>query len=147
MTYFIGETAAVYEYYQLNDKYFSSGIATTTYIDNKDLDFSSEDTQKKLLTFYSNLEACTECSENWFMPNTLNSWYESFHDWTKSGGCAPRTPASSSDSYVVPQEDFYPCLELFLNSNRGRLFKKDIIFDTSSSESSLGRITGFRQSI
>lgn len=44
VTYFIGETAPVYEYYQLNDKYFGSGSKTTTYVDNPDLDLTTEET-------------------------------------------------------------------------------------------------------
>ena len=46
VTYFIGETAFVYDWYQLNDKYFSQGTKTTTYVDNPKLDLTLESTQK-----------------------------------------------------------------------------------------------------
>ena len=45
MTYFIGTTADIYEYFQLNDKYFASGSSTTTYVDNPDVDYSSTEAQ------------------------------------------------------------------------------------------------------
>lgn len=46
VSYFIGETADIYEYFQLNDKYFSSGTLTTTYVDNADFDFSLTESQQ-----------------------------------------------------------------------------------------------------
>ena len=44
VTYFIGDTAPVYGYYQLNDKYFASGFNVAHYVDNPNLDFSTEET-------------------------------------------------------------------------------------------------------
>ena len=41
VTYFIGEESTIYDYFQLNDKYFNSGTRTTTYVDNPNVDYSS----------------------------------------------------------------------------------------------------------
>ena len=46
VSYFIGETADVYDYFQLNDKYFSSGTLTTTYVENNDYDLSLTESQQ-----------------------------------------------------------------------------------------------------
>lgn len=75
VTYFIGDTSKVYDYFQLNDKYFNTGTSTVTYVDNSSLDFSSTEVQKEIISFDDNLEACTGCEQNWHMPNTLKSWY------------------------------------------------------------------------
>lgn len=45
VTYFIGKSAPVYDYFQLNDKYFATGSYTTIYVDNPDLDYSSTEVQ------------------------------------------------------------------------------------------------------
>ena len=87
VTYFIGETANVYDWYQLNEKYFSQGSTTTTYVDNPGVDLSSESIQKSMLTFNLELEKCSECDESWNMPNTLSMWYDRFHEYSYYGSC------------------------------------------------------------
>ena len=87
MDYFIGETAAIYDWFQLNDKYFSQGSFTTTYVDNPSLDLTKEQTQKDMLLFNAKLEECEGCDEKWNMPNTLNMWYDRFHQYSFEGGC------------------------------------------------------------
>ena len=77
--YFIGKTAPVYEYFQLNDKYFKSGSFTTFYVDNSSLDFSSAEVQQQLTKFNEALNTCPDCQEKWFIPGTLNSWYAKFN--------------------------------------------------------------------
>lgn len=72
MTYFIGETADVYKYFELNDKYFASGTSTTTYVDNANVDYSSADVQEQLLVWNEKYEECAGCNEKWNMPNTLS---------------------------------------------------------------------------
>ena len=87
VTYFIGETAFVYDWYQANDKWFSQGTKTTTYVDNPGLDLTLEDSQKLMLTFNAKLEECEGCDEKWNMPNTLNMWFDRFHKYSYDGGC------------------------------------------------------------
>ena len=71
VTYFIGETASVYEYFQLNDKYFNSGTKTTTYVDNSSLDYTSLATQQQMLTYNEKLIECPDCTEKWNTVGTL----------------------------------------------------------------------------
>jgi len=54
VTYFIGETSKVYEYFNLNEKYFNTGTSTVTYIDNSSLDYSSTEVQKQIIAFDDN---------------------------------------------------------------------------------------------
>lgn len=53
--YFIGEESDVYEWFQQNDKYFNTGSITTTYVDNSSVDYSSQETQEKMIAFNKNL--------------------------------------------------------------------------------------------
>ena len=53
---FIGESSDVYDWYDLNDKYFNKGgVPTVTYIENSSLDFSTEANQKKMVEFNTQL--------------------------------------------------------------------------------------------
>lgn len=79
VTYFIGDTSYVYNWFQKNDEYFAAGSSTTTYVDNASVDLTSAETQKKLLLFNEKLEECEGCDEKWNMPNTLDMWYDRFH--------------------------------------------------------------------
>jgi predicted RND superfamily exporter protein len=88
VSYFIGETADIYEYFQLNDKYFSSGTLTTTYVKNDDYDLSLPESQQRMIDFNFNLQECTGCSERWNMDNSLKMWYATYLDWTIKGGCS-----------------------------------------------------------
>lgn len=67
VSYFIGESSDVYEYFQLNNKYFNSGTITTTYVQNAQIDYSSTETQRAMLSFNKNYEECTGCDEQWNM--------------------------------------------------------------------------------
>jgi len=53
---FIGENSVVYDWYDLNEKYFTNGATPTkTYIENSSLDFSTEANQKKMIEFNTQL--------------------------------------------------------------------------------------------
>ena len=73
--YFIGVTAPVYGWFQLNDEYFDSGSFTTFYIDNSKLDYSQADSQEKIMKFNSALLECPDCTEKWYVPGTIECWY------------------------------------------------------------------------
>jgi len=122
VTFFIGETAAVYGYFQENDRYFATGSFTTFYVDNADLDYTSTAVQKEIQAFNTALVNCPECEEQWYITGTLSSWYENFNSWAKRGGCAPFTPASSAADYTIPANRFNVCLDRFLKSDAGRRF-------------------------
>ena len=126
VTFFIGETSSVYEYFQLNDKYFSTGSTTNTYVDNSALDYSSTEVQKKLLIFNDAIQECTGCDEKWSMPDTLEQWYADFNEFTKAGKC-PSVPLSVDENFTVPQDKFYSCLALYLSAE-GRKHVKDLVY-------------------
>lgn len=50
--FFVSKESTVYEWYEANEKYFSTGgIATTTYIEDDVIDFSTTEMQAKVLAF------------------------------------------------------------------------------------------------
>ena len=50
--YFISEESDVYTYNQANDKYFNRGASpTVTYVENPAIDFTTVESQKKMLKF------------------------------------------------------------------------------------------------
>ena len=44
ITYFIDESKYIFEYYEMNDKYFEKGFTITTYVENAEVDYSSKET-------------------------------------------------------------------------------------------------------
>jgi hypothetical protein len=42
--FFIDPSKYIYAYFELQDKYFDTGFSLTTYVDNRDLDYSSKET-------------------------------------------------------------------------------------------------------
>ena len=85
--YFIGDTAYVKPFYNLNDKYFRQGFGATIYNENENLDWTARETQLHMLEFENRLERCDSCNEQWFKENTLSSWYRRFNRWVESGEC------------------------------------------------------------
>lgn len=77
--YFIGSDAYIYDFFQLNDKYFKTGFSTTLFVDNPEIDYTSPETQFQLLEFDDKLLRCYACKEPWFKENTLASWYSKFN--------------------------------------------------------------------
>ena len=106
--------------------------------------------QKKMLTFNAKMEECEGCDEKWNMPNTLDMWYERFHEYSYEGGCDEdllRTnPVVEKADYVVPSETFYSELSKFLSDNCGRSFAKNLVY-TGDIKTSDFKITGWRQTI
>ena len=143
VTYFIGETAQVYGFFQENDKYFSTGSFTTIYVDNSEIDFTSAAAQRQIQALNKALVDCPECDENWHVEGTLTSWYDSLHTWTKKGGCAPTVAASNAVDYTIPAEHFNTCLTKFLTSDAGRRFEQDLIY-TGTIGAADFKMTAFR---
>ena len=61
--YFIGEDSYIYNYYQLNEEYFQSGFPTTLFVDDPSIDYTSIETQLKILEFNDKLLRCYGCGE------------------------------------------------------------------------------------
>ena len=126
--YFIGEDSYIYDYYQLNDKYFQSGFPTTIFVDDPSIDYTSIETQLQFLEFEDKLLRCYGCREQWFKENTLTSWYGRLNQWVNSGECtAQRGGIKPFIKYIEP-DAFYPCLWEYLDTDLGTLREKDIIF-------------------
>ena len=49
MDFFIKPGALVYNFLQLNNKYFKTGMAPSFYVDSPETDFTSVETQLKLI--------------------------------------------------------------------------------------------------
>ena len=125
--YFIGTNAYVYDFFQLNDKYFRSGFATAIFVDNPDLDSASRATQLELIEFEDRLQRCYGCEEQWFKENTLGSWYRNFNRWVSSGECFAQRSGIKPFEKIVPTDVFYTCLWEYLESDNGQPRKKDLI--------------------
>mmetsp|Transcript_18041 Transcript_18041/g.30748 ORF Transcript_18041/g.30748 Transcript_18041/m.30748 type:complete len:538 (+) Transcript_18041:285-1898(+) len=74
-TYFISEDAYIMNYLSRQEKYFRSGDAITFYVDSDTLDYTSTETQKKIVNFNQQLLECSGCEQQWVAPNTFSSWY------------------------------------------------------------------------
>ena len=103
-----------------------------------------------MLNFNNKMEECEGCDEKWNMPNTLEMWFDRFHEYSYEGGCdidPLRTkPVIALADYVVPSETFYADLSRFLSEDCGRTFTKNINYDGEIGSSDF-KITGWRQSI
>ena len=144
VTYFIGEDSPVYGFFEENERYFSSGSFTTIYVDNDSIDYTSTDVQKQIQSFNKALIECPECSEDWYIPGTLKSWYDNFNSWTKKGGCAPDVLASNAADFTIPADKFNKCLDKFLNDDAGRRYGQDLIYEGTLGQSDF-KIKAFRQ--
>ena len=87
MEFFIKPGSYVYEALKYNKQYFEAGFAPNFYVTNPELDFTTKESQLKLIEFNELLGRCYACSENWFKANTLGSWYSDFNRWVQSGEC------------------------------------------------------------
>lgn len=77
-------------------------------------------------------------------------WYQSFNGWAKKGGCAPIVPAAvnaePTAEFIIPQANFYTCLNKFLDSDTGTGFRDDIVYSGKIGQSDF-QLQGYRQSI
>ena len=79
MELFIPEGSNTEKYLRLDMEYYETGFKTRIHTDNPDLDYSSEESQYRLLELYDKLKRCYLCDERWFVDNTLESWYLTFN--------------------------------------------------------------------
>jgi predicted RND superfamily exporter protein len=61
-TYFISADASINNYLDKTDVYYKSGETVYVIVDNKDIDYTSETSQKALEDFNEKLKACDGCS-------------------------------------------------------------------------------------
>lgn len=137
----------MYGWFNLNDKYFSLGTVTTTYVSDSSNDYASEKFQTEMTAFNAALEECEGCDEKWNMPNTLESWFREMHKTARDNGCQV---TSSTGDYLIEPNDFYNCLCKFIVTDEGRGYAKDLIYTGTISPNPAActvELTGFRQTI
>ena len=61
MSFFIKEGSNCFNFLTKNEAYFASGFSPVIYIDDPTTDFTSEESQYKLLEFQERLERCYGC--------------------------------------------------------------------------------------
>lgn len=120
MKLFIPKGSNTEKYLDLDYQYYDTGFKTRIHVDNSDLDYSSEETQYKLLEFYDKLKRCYLCDERWFVEYSLESWYLTFNSWVFNGNCKILNEKKfTSFDKVIPSQAFYPCLyEFFYEEDR-----------------------------
>ena len=85
-------------------------------------------------------QECRGCDQEWHQPQSLRSWFTDFTDWMSYDGCSLVTaPLVYGLKVVVPQDQFYECLQEWFETDQGRNEKPNIVLD------SYGRIRGWRQ--
>jgi len=62
-TYFISPDTAVRRFIDKQEEYYNQGETVTFYTDSKDVDYTSEETQLKLINFNEKLKACDGCQK------------------------------------------------------------------------------------
>ena len=63
MEFFIPKGSLTDMFHKLDLEYFQTGIRVTTVVGNTDLDYSSEESQYKMLDFYDKLDRSYLCDE------------------------------------------------------------------------------------
>lgn len=102
-----------------------------------------------MFLFNAKLEECEGCDEEWNLPNTLEMWYDRFHDYSYQGNSCDSTNTVKTvaiEDYIVPTATFYSDLSVFFKSNCGKSFIKNIQY-TGDIESGDFKITSWRQDI
>jgi len=88
MELFIPEDSNTDKFYQMDMKYFKTGFEVETIIHNPDVDYSTEESQYKLLGLYDSLQRCYLCEQQWFYKLSLNAWYPQYLAFVRSGMCS-----------------------------------------------------------
>jgi len=146
-TYFISETSAIRTYVDKSDEYFKAGDIISFYVENNELEISSEENQNKLVDFMDKLESCDRCSQNWIKEKSLSSWFSGFQAFAKSlnkvrpkrnNGMNPCYKAWDDKKEVVVADKFYKCLNTYLDT-QGQQDKSKIKFNEEET-----KITAFK---
>jgi len=142
ITYFVSPSSPVRDYLDTSEKYFNQGETVTIYVDNADLDYTTEESQNKLKAFNEKYKSCDGCQKKWTLPDSFKSWYDTFRSYAK-GGSSSCSGAYDSAKDIIEPSKFMDCLTQFLSSRGGRSEAGNIVFSTTGTK----KIIGFRQSI
>ena len=132
----------LYAWFEVSQQYFTTDnwMPTTVLVQSNTIDFSSVDSQNRMHSLNTALQECRGCQEPWHVKHSLKSWYEDFANWVSIGSCSFVTFALiPGQKIVVPEAQFYPCLEEWFGTDFGRNYRKDIFMDED------GVIHGYRE--
>ena len=102
MEFFIPKGSMTQRYVDLYNEHFDFGFEARIFIENEEIDFSSEEVQYAILELDSRLESCFMCQERWFLPNSHDNGYLDFRKWVKKGNCSHLEKFTSPFQKVVP---------------------------------------------
>ena len=64
---------------------------------------------------------CLGCDQSWHLKRSVKSWYHQFSNWVSFGQCSLVAPATiPGQKIVVPQAQFYECLQEWFQTDYGR---------------------------
>lgn len=87
-SFFIREDSYVNEFFEVNGEYFNSnGFIANIYINSTDIDLSSRETQLQLNEFEDAVRRSKQCYQDWFIKNSMQSWYEEYYTWVQQKKC------------------------------------------------------------
>lgn len=150
--FFVSEEAIIFPWYEKSKIYFDNGAVQQTvfYVDSDGLDMSTTENQEKINALNNALETCDGCKENWHQEQSLRSWYIDYQEWTQilPAKCTQYTRVGDPVD-TVPQEDFFPCLVEYLQTDKGKLGVDDLKLEGTKNEfgqyTAITAINGWRQ--
>ena len=141
-TYFISPDTTVRRYLDTAEKYFNQGETVTFYTNNTNLDYTSEETQLKLIEFNDKLKACEGCEKKWTVESSFTSWYETFNSFVQAGASGCSSSSYDTSKKIVKPAQFMTCLNVFLKSRKGQSYASDVLINNTTTN-----LKGFRQTI
>lgn len=137
--FFINEDSKIYEYFQAEKEYFRTGFKPVTLWDSpaeariqiEKNTFGDEETQLRLIEFNDRLARCRDCSVDWHLPGSLDSWYIELQKWVDKGLCDKVPDGLDPFDKIIPEEEFRACLNQFLDTNMGKPYNEDLKFSNT----------------
>jgi len=122
----------VFDWFELNTKYFQTGFSMTTYVENAEVDYSSWEVQNKLNIFNDRLMKCDNCQQSWIKENTMSSWFIGLKKFVKAGDCTVLREGLDEEHHDhIRPEAFYPCLWEYLEDDSGKRYEDSIRYSVA----------------
>ena len=101
------------------------------------------------MEFNDRLARCRDCSQDWNLPGSLDSWYEELRKWVEKGSCDDLPDGLDPFHKIIPNEPlpyFTSCLNKFLKTDQGKPYEQDLKFHNDWKDE-LREVRSFRQTI
>ena len=85
MDFFLPKGTNTATFWEIDDKYFQSGIDAAIFSDNSDIDISEESNQYVILDHFDKLQRGYLCEKAWIEKNQIKSWYLEYLKWIDAG--------------------------------------------------------------